>query len=120
MNKKKVILIMITILLIGSFSELGKYNTLRTLQGNLTEDTYTVTNTRNGQTGEEVDLKMVDYLIEELMTAELTRKIELKPRGGWSYLLDIEIDSKNYSVVFRGSNEVKVNGATYSIDRNIN
>lgn len=116
MKKWLIAIIVIFILMMSFFiSESLKKNKAYFIQDSIMADNYVLVDSTNGSNFEELDEEKIEYLIEVLKTVEFRRKIDLRPRGGWSYRLDFEIEDESYRIVFNGRDYLKINGDEFFI-----
>lgn len=120
MKKKYVIVsIVLIILAVILYYEIAARSELNQLVESIKENQYTIQDSADGNSGSALSEEKIEALLSILVESDFHRDINLLPRGGWGYYLDIEVEDEVIRVVYRQPDSVSINSATYTVDRSI-
>lgn len=119
---KKIVYGIITVIIIGSIflvSTNTKTNKANFIRDSIQSGDVTIVATRNGSNGYILEEAEVEKLLDQFKGYEFRWKIDLRPRGGWSYRIDLEIEGKVYEIIFYGKDYLQIDGDEFFISKAI-
>ena len=119
---KKIVYGIIAVIVIGIiflFSANTKINKAYFIRDRIQSGDVIVVATRNGSNGEVLVDAEVEKLLNQFKGYEFRWKIDLRPRGGWRYRIDLEIEGEVHSIVFHGTDYLQIDGDEFFISKAI-
>lgn len=117
---KKLSVTILALVLIGVLYLLisnSKTNQAYYIQDQIRAGHATVIGSRDGTSGHVLEASDVDALLDQFQDYAFQWKIDLRPSGGWTYRVDLEIEDKTYRIVFHGKDSMEINGDEFFISQ---
>jgi len=119
---KKIVYGIIAVIVIGIIffvSANTKTNKAYFIRDSIQSGDVKVVASTNGSNGDVLEDVEVEKLLDQFKGYEFRWKIDLRPRGGWSYRIDLEIEGEVYSIVFHGMDYLQIDGDEFFISKAI-